>query len=133
MRCTASGDQDDQEHKGMVKTAHQLYETFSQRGTPALTMMENMLRRMLPMNFQVTKEAAEFATEAHIHHIHVHGGQPDQDMLLRSAGIRPGHKPGPRKVHRVEGSTDKRGCRKCAAPIQNAGRGCAKREVPTTS
>jgi hypothetical protein len=32
-------------------------------------MMENMLVKMLPMNFQVTKEAAEFATEAHIHHI----------------------------------------------------------------
>jgi hypothetical protein len=27
-------------------------------------------------------------------------------MLLRSAGVRPGHKPGPRKVHRVEGSAD---------------------------
>jgi hypothetical protein len=69
MRCTASGDQADQEHKAMVETAHRLYGSFSQRGAPALTMMENMLRRMLPMNFQVTKEAAEFATEAHIHHM----------------------------------------------------------------
>jgi hypothetical protein len=32
-------------------------------------MMENMLMRMLPMNFRVTKEAAAFATEVHIHHM----------------------------------------------------------------
>jgi hypothetical protein len=31
--------------------------------------MENMLTKMLPMDFQVTKEAAEFATEAHIRHM----------------------------------------------------------------
>jgi hypothetical protein len=70
MRCTAGGDQaDHQEHKAMVETAHQLYETLSQRGAPALTMMDNIIRGMLPMNFRVTKEAAEFATEAYSHHM----------------------------------------------------------------
>jgi hypothetical protein len=62
MGCTAGGDQADQEHKAMVETAQQLHEPLSQRGAPALAMMDNILRRMLPMNFQVTKEAAEFAT-----------------------------------------------------------------------
>jgi hypothetical protein len=69
MKCTTGQDQADQEHKIMVETAHQLYETPSQRGAPALTMMDNILRRMLPMNFQVTKEAAAFATEAYIDHM----------------------------------------------------------------
>jgi hypothetical protein len=69
MRCTAGGDRPDQEHKAMVETAHQLHEAPSQRGAPALTMMDNIPRRMLPMDFQVTKEAAEFAIEAHIHHM----------------------------------------------------------------
>jgi hypothetical protein len=70
MRCTASGDQEEQEHKAMVETAHQLYERLSQNGAPALTtMMENILTKMLPMNFRVTQEAAAFATEAHIHHM----------------------------------------------------------------
>ena len=32
----------------MVETAHQLYETLSQRGAPALTMMDSIPRRMLP-------------------------------------------------------------------------------------
>jgi hypothetical protein len=66
------------------------------------------------MDFKVTKVPAEFATEAYamLHHMCTVANLPDQDMLLRSAGIRPGHKPGPRKVHRVEGSADKPGCRK---------------------
>jgi hypothetical protein len=51
MRCTAGGDQADQKHNAMVETAHQLYEAPSQRGAPALTMMDNILRGMLPMNF----------------------------------------------------------------------------------
>ena len=53
----------------MVETAHQLYETFSQRGAPALAMMDSILRRMLPMDFKVTKVSAEFVTEAYIHHM----------------------------------------------------------------
>ena len=53
----------------MVETAHQLYETFSQGGAPALTMMRNILEKMLPMDFKVTREAAEFAAEASIHHM----------------------------------------------------------------
>jgi hypothetical protein len=39
MRCTASGNQEEQEHKAMVETAHQLYERLSQNGAPALAMM----------------------------------------------------------------------------------------------
>jgi hypothetical protein len=69
MGCTASGDREEQEHKAMVETAHQLYEQLSQNGAPALTMMESIRTKMAPMNFQVTQEAAEFATEAHIHHM----------------------------------------------------------------
>jgi hypothetical protein len=53
----------------MVETAHRLYETFSQRGESALTMMQSILKKMLPLDFKVTREAAEFATEAHIHHM----------------------------------------------------------------
>jgi hypothetical protein len=32
-------------------------------------MMEGIRTKMTPMKFQVTQEAAEFATEAHIHHM----------------------------------------------------------------
>jgi hypothetical protein len=117
----------------MVETAHRLYETFSQRGESALAMMQSILKKMLPLDFIVTREAAEFATEAYIHHMYVHGGQPDQDMLLRRSGVRPGHQLGPRKVHRVEGGANKPGCRKGAGPIQNAGSRYARRETPTTS
>jgi hypothetical protein len=70
MRCTASGDREEQEHKAMaVETAHQLHEQLSQNGAPALTTMERIRTKITPMNFQVTQEAAEFATEAHIHHM----------------------------------------------------------------
>jgi len=55
----------------MVETAHRWYETFSQRGEPALTMMQSILKKMLPMpmDFKVAKVSAEFATEAYIHHM----------------------------------------------------------------
>ena len=69
MRCTTGTDQADQEHEAMVETAHQLYETFSQGGAPALAMMRNILEKMLPMDFIVTREAAKFAAEASIHHM----------------------------------------------------------------
>jgi hypothetical protein len=69
MRCTTGADQANQEHEAMVETAHQLYETFSQSGAPALTMMRNILEKMLPMDFIVTREAARFAAEASIHHM----------------------------------------------------------------
>jgi hypothetical protein len=32
-------------------------------------MMRNILEKMLPMGFIVTREAAKFAAEAHIHHM----------------------------------------------------------------
>jgi hypothetical protein len=69
MRCTTGTDQADQEHEVMVENAHQLYETFSQGGAPALIMMRNILEKMLPMDFIVTREAAKFAAEAYIHHM----------------------------------------------------------------
>lgn len=69
MKCTTGQSQADQEHKTMVETAHRLYETFSQRGEPALAMMQSTLKRMLPMDFKVTRVSAEFATEAYIHHM----------------------------------------------------------------
>ena len=71
MRCTTGTDQADQEHEAMVETAHQLYETFSQGqgSAPALAMMRNILEKMLPMDFIVTREAAKFAAEASIHHM----------------------------------------------------------------
>jgi hypothetical protein len=43
MRCTTGADQANQEHEAMEETALQLYETFSQSGAPALTMMRNIL------------------------------------------------------------------------------------------
>ena len=69
MRCTTGTDQADQEHEAVVETAHQLHETFSQGGAPALTMMRSILEKMLPMDFIVTREAATFAAEAYIHHM----------------------------------------------------------------
>jgi hypothetical protein len=70
MKCTTGLNQADKEHKAMVeRTAHRLYETFSQRGESALTMMQSILKKMLPLDFKVTREAAEFATEAYIHHM----------------------------------------------------------------
>jgi hypothetical protein len=133
MKCTTGMDQADQEHDAMVETAHRLYETFSQSGAPALAMMRSILQKMLPMDFIVTREAAEFAAEAYIHHLYVHGGQLDQDMLLRRSGVRLVHQLGPRKVHRMEGGADKPGCREGAELIQNAGSRCARRKIPTTS
>jgi hypothetical protein len=65
MKCTTGTNQADQEHEAMVETAHRLYETFSQRGEPALTMMRSILEKMLPMDFIVTREAAEFVAEAY--------------------------------------------------------------------
>jgi hypothetical protein len=59
MRCTTGTDQADQEHEAMVETAHQLHETSSQGGAPALAMMRNILEKMLPMDFIVTREAAK--------------------------------------------------------------------------
>ena len=53
----------------MVETAYQLYEQLSQSGAPSLAMMDGIRTKMAPMNFQVNQEAAEFATEAHIHHM----------------------------------------------------------------
>jgi hypothetical protein len=69
MRCTTGTDQADQEHEAMVETAHQLYETFSQGGAPALAMTRNILEKMLPMDFIVTREAAKFAAEASVIHM----------------------------------------------------------------
>jgi hypothetical protein len=69
MKCTTGADQADQEHKAMVETAHRLYETLSQNGEPPLTMMQGILMKMQPMDFKVTKEAAQFAAEAYIHHM----------------------------------------------------------------
>ena len=69
MRCTTGTDQADQEHEAMVETAHQLHETFSQGGAPALAMMRNIPEKMLPMDFIVIREAAKFAAEAYIHHM----------------------------------------------------------------
>ena len=60
MKCTTGLNQADQEHKAMVETAHRLYETFSQRGESALAMMRSILEKMLPLDFIVTREAAEF-------------------------------------------------------------------------
>jgi hypothetical protein len=68
MRCTTGTDQADQEHDAMVETAHRLHETFSQSGAPALIMMRSTFEKMLPMDFIVIREAAEFAAEAYIHH-----------------------------------------------------------------
>jgi hypothetical protein len=53
----------------MVETAHRLHEAFSQSGEPALALMRSILEKMLPMDFIVTREAAEFAAEAYIHHM----------------------------------------------------------------
>jgi hypothetical protein len=44
-----------------------LYEQYTQRGTPSLIMMARINKEMSGMDFHVSKEAAEFATEAHIH------------------------------------------------------------------
>jgi hypothetical protein len=57
----------------MAETAHRLYgETSSQSGAPALTMMQSILEKMQPMDFIVSREAAEFAAEAYIHHMCTH-------------------------------------------------------------
>jgi hypothetical protein len=72
MSCGASGDPRDQEqkHAMMDETAQQLHEQYTQSGTPSLALMDRIIsERMMPMDFKVTKEAAGFATEAHIHHM----------------------------------------------------------------
>ena len=54
----------------MDETAQQLHEQYTQSGTPSLALMDRIIsERMMPMDFKVTKEAAGFATEAHIHHM----------------------------------------------------------------
>jgi hypothetical protein len=56
MKCTTGHSQDDQEHKAMAETAHRLHETSSQRGESALTMMQSILKKVLPMDFKVRPE-----------------------------------------------------------------------------
>ena len=51
----------------MIETAQQLYEQHTQKGSPSLTLMARIYKEMSSMDFHVTKEAAGFATEAHIH------------------------------------------------------------------
>jgi hypothetical protein len=65
--CAADGDQRIQEFNAMVETAQQLYEKYTQSGVPSMTMMARISKEMSGMNFHVSKEAAVFATEAHIH------------------------------------------------------------------
>jgi hypothetical protein len=67
--CAADGDQRAQEFNAMVETAQQLYEKYTQSGVPSMAMMARMNKEMSGMNFHVSKEAAVFATEAHIHQV----------------------------------------------------------------
>jgi hypothetical protein len=119
----------------MVETAHRWYETFSQRGEPALTMMQSILKKMLPMpmDFKVAKVSAEFATEAYIHHMCTVADLIKTCCFEGAAYDLVTNKLVPRKVRRAEGSADKPGCREGAAPIHGAGSRCAKRKIPTTS
>jgi hypothetical protein len=92
MQCTTGTDQADQELEAMVEAAHRLYETFSQSGAPALTMMQSTLEKMQPMDFIVTREAAEAAAEAYRAHGHVRelgtwkAGAKTQDLGPRRSG-----------------------------------------------
>jgi hypothetical protein len=65
--CAADGNQRAQEFNAMVETAQQLYEQYTQRGVSSMTMMARISKEMSGMNFHVSKEAAEFVTEVHIH------------------------------------------------------------------
>jgi hypothetical protein len=67
--CLASEDPEAQEFNAMIETAQQLYEQYTQRGSPALTMFSRIAKEMSDMDFQVSREAARFATEARIHHM----------------------------------------------------------------
>ena len=88
MRCTTGTDQADQEHQAVVETAHQLHETFSQGGAPALTMMRSILEKVLFMDFIVhSDQRSRGVCRRSIHPPHVHGGQLDQDMLPRRSGV----------------------------------------------
>jgi hypothetical protein len=53
----------------MTETAQQLYEKHTQRGSPSMMVFSKIQKEMIGMDFRVTREAAQFATEAHIHHM----------------------------------------------------------------
>jgi hypothetical protein len=69
MGCQASGDPRIQEFDAMVETARQLYEQHTQKGSPPMNLFSKIHKEMSGMNFHVTTEAAQFATEARIHHM----------------------------------------------------------------
>jgi hypothetical protein len=70
MKCTTGMYQADQEHKAMVETAHRLYEAFSQKRRVSPDHDAEHPREDAAHGvFVVTREAAEFATEVHIHHM----------------------------------------------------------------
>ena len=118
----------------MDETAQQLYEQYTQSGTPSLALMDRIIsERMMPMDFKVAKVSAEFATEAYIHHMCTVADLIKTCCFEGAAYDLVTNKLVPRKVRRAEGSADKPGCRGGAAPIHGAGSRCAKRKIPTTS
>jgi hypothetical protein len=68
--CLTSGNPGIQELNAMIEAAQQLYEQHTQRGSPPMALFSNKTQKeMSDMDFRVTREAAQFATEAHIHHM----------------------------------------------------------------
>ena len=116
----------------MMETAQRLYEQYTQSGAPSLTLMDRIRERMMPMNFKVTKEAAGFATEARIHHMCTVANLIRACCFEGLANDLVTNKPGPQKVHRLEGSADQRGRREVTAPVRHAGKRRARWQVRTT-
>ena len=54
--CAADGDQRVQEFNAMVETAQQLYEKYTQRGAPSMTVMPLISKEMSGMDLNVTRK-----------------------------------------------------------------------------
>jgi hypothetical protein len=115
----------------MVETARQLYEKHTQSGAPSMTMMARIEAEMSDMNFHVTKGAAVFATEAHIHQMCAVA-----KIWSRPAASKGRHTPwSPTWAPRGSRSgrqPDQPGHQQDATPVLRAGDMCAERKARAT-
>jgi hypothetical protein len=133
MSCVADSNQRAQESNAMVEMVQQLYEQYTQRGAPSLTMMARISKEMSGMHFHVSKEAAEFATEAHIHQMCTVANLVQTCCFEGTAYNTLVTNLGPERFTEWKAvAADQRGHPQDAAPIRHAGDLRAERKVRAT-
>jgi hypothetical protein len=130
--CAADGDQRAQEFNAMAETAQQLYEKYTQSGVPIMAMMARINKEMSGMNFHVSKEAAVFATEAHIHQMCTVANLV-KTCCFEGAAYTLVTDMGPERFTEWKAALiDQPGHRQDATPIRHAGDLCAERKARAT-